>query len=230
MPGFDVGLLLTGRYHDWLVKGLVTTIQLSVIAFVLALALGLLVAALRSVPFKPTQWLTAAYVEYHRNTPALVQLFFWYFAMPEALPQPVKEWIYRQNAEFVFAVIGLGLCLSAYIAEDVRSGMRAIPKQQQEAARAIGFSFAQSLAYVILPQAVRIALPSLVNRALLTVKNSSLAMTVGVGELIYQARQVESISFRAYEAFSFITVCYLAMTLSLMALGRWCEHRQARVA
>ncbi len=228
MPGFDVGLLLHGRYHDWLLKGLLTTIQLSVIAFTLALVLGLLLAALRTVPFKPTQWFAAAYVEYHRNTPALVQLFFWYFAMPEVLPQPLKEWIYKQNAEFVFAVIALGLCVSAYIAEDIRSGMRSIPRQQHEAARAIGFSFAQSLAYIILPQAVRVALPSLINRALLTVKNSSLAMTVGVGELIYQARQVESMSFRTYEAFSFITLCYLVMTLSLMALGRWVEHRQLR--
>ena len=126
-------------------------------------------------------------------------------------------------------MIALGLCVSAYIAEDIRSGIRSIPVQQHEAARAIGFTFAQSLIYIILPQAIRISTPALVNRALLMVKNSSLAMAVGVGEMIYQARQVEAMSFRAFEAFSFITVGYLVLTLSLMALGRWYEHRQLAV-
>lgn len=229
MTGFNIEMLMAGRYHDWLIKGFVLTVELSVLAFAVAMILGVAVAALRSVPFKPTQWIAFLYVEYHRNTPALVQLFFWYFALAQTLPKPLGDWINKQNGEFLFAVIALGLCLSAYIAEDIRSGIRSIPVQQHEAARAIGFTFAQSLIYIILPQAIRISTPALINRALLMVKNSSLAMAVGVGEMIYQARQVEAMSFRAFEAFSFITVGYLVLTLSLMALGRWYEHRQLAV-
>ena len=229
MPGFNLEMLLSGRYHEWLVNGLVTTIELSFLAFALALLLGIVITCLRSIPFRPFKWFAFLYVEYHRNTPALVQLFFWYFAMPEALPKAVRDWIYQHNGEFVFAVIALGLCISAYIAEDIRSGIRSIPTQQQEAARAIGFSFLQAFFFIVLPQAIRVSTPALINRALLTVKNSSLAMAIGVGELIYQGKQVEAMSFRAYEAFSFITVCYLVLTLSLMALGRWYEHHQQTI-
>lgn len=226
MQGFNIEMLLAGRYHDWLIAGFVTTIQLSVLAYAFALVLGILIASLRMINFRPLQWFAFVYVEYHRNTPALVQLFFWYFAMPEILPTGVSEWINGHNGEFIFAAVALGLCISAYIAEDIRSGLRSVPPQQQEAARAIGFGFLQTLRLIVLPQALRIAAPALINRALITVKNSSLAMAIGVGELIYRARQVEAMTFKAFEAFSFITICYLVITLSLMAMGRWYEHRQ----
>lgn len=230
MGSFDLNLLLHGQYHDWLISGLYTTVLLSLVAFVIALILGVIVASLRSVPFKPIQWLMFLYVEYHRNTPALVQLFFWYFAMPEVLPTPIRQWIYAHNAEFILAAIALGLAISAYISEDVRSGVRSVPKSQTEAAQTIGFSYGQTLAYIILPQAIRLCIPALVSRALLLVKNSSLAMTVGVAELVYQARHVESVTFRAYEAFTFATVCYLALTISIMFFGKRYEklHRLVR--
>ena len=224
MPRFNVDMILAGRYHEWLMSGLVTTVELSIAAFALGLTVGILVTALRSVPFRPAQWVAFVYVEYHRNTPALVQLFFWYFGMPEVLPVRWRQWLYQHNGEFAFAVIGLGLCVSAYVSEDLRSGMRAIPARQHEAARAIGFSFVQAFAYILLPQAIRLTAPALFSRALLTVKNTSLAMAVGVGELIYQARQVEAMTFHAYEAFAFVTVSYLLLTLSLMTVGRWYEH------
>lgn len=224
MPRFDIQMLLAGRYHEWLVNGLVTTLELAVLAYILALLLGVLVTALRIAPFKPLQWLMFAYVEFHRNTPALVQLFLWYFGIGAALPHSWQLWINQHNGEFIFAVIALGMCISAYISEDIRSGIRSIPKTQQEAARAIGFGFLGAFAYIVLPQAMRISMPALFNRALLMVKNSSLAMAVGVGELIYQARQVEAMSFRVYEAFAFVTVCYLVVTLSIMAAGRWYER------
>jgi polar amino acid transport system permease protein len=217
-------MLLVGRYHEWLLQGVRTTLYLTVAAMVLALALGTLLALMRSLPFPPARWFAAAFVEYHRNTPALVQLFFWYFGMPQILPAGWQSWINQHNGEFLFAVIALGLGMGAYISEDLRSAIRAIPKFQHEAARAIGFTFLQSFRLIILPQALRLSVPVLTSRTLLLLKNSSLAMTIGVAEAVYQAKQVEAMTFRAYEAFSFITVFYLVATLSIMTAGHLWER------
>ena len=117
-------------------------------------------------------------------------------------------------------MIALGIYTSAFIAEDLRSGILSIPKEQMEAARSAGFSFARSMQFVILPQAVRLTVPPLVNQFLNMVKNSSLAMTIGVAELTYQGRQVESYSFKGFEAFTAVTLIYLAISVVIT----WLVH------
>lgn len=105
-------------------------------------------------------------------------------------------WINRHAGEFIFATIAVGLTMSSYVSEDLRGGIRSIPKSQFEAARALGLSYLQSFRRVVLPQAVRIALPTLVNHTVLLFKNTSLAMAIGVAELTYVTREIESQSFK----------------------------------
>jgi len=210
---FDWQIILSGRYFDWLVSGLKTTLQLSTISILLAFSLGLIIALMRMTQFRPVRWFAYAYLEFFRNTPLLIQLFFWYFASYKLLPQIINDYLATTNFEFTAAVIALTVYTSAFIAEDVRSGVRSIPKEQMEAARSFGFSYVRAMRYVILPQATRIIIYPLITQFLNLTKNSSLAMTIGVAELTYQARQVESYTFKGYEAFTAATILYLAMSL-----------------
>jgi len=215
---FDWAIITSGKYFDWLVAGVYTTIQLSAVSIALAFLLGLLIAVMRMSAIRPIRWFALVYLEFTRNTPLLVQIFFWYFGSYKILPTAVNDWLGKLNFEFAAAVIALTIYTSAFIAEDIRSGVRSIPKEQLEAARSSGFSFLRSMRYIILPQAIRITIPPLINQFLNLTKNSSLAMTIGVAELTYQARQVESYTFKGYEAFTAATVVYLGMSLFIAAV------------
>lgn len=221
----DFGIVLSGEYRDWLIQGTITTLKLSGFSLVLALALGTAVAVCRLAPFKPLNWLAATYVEFVRNTPLLVQMLFWYFGATQVLPDAVNDWLYTGNFEFAAAAIALIMYTAAFISEDVRSGIRSIPKEQMEAARASGFSFLQSMRYVVLPQALRITVPPLINQALNLTKNSSLAMAIGVAELTYRAREIESYTFKTFEAFAACTTIYLALSLLIMVSAYVYERR-----
>jgi polar amino acid transport system permease protein len=215
---FDWGIVLTGKYAGWLVSGIITTIQLSLVAIVLSFLLGLLIAVMRMSNVSPVRWIAHGYLEFFRNTPLLVQIFFWYFGSYKILPTVVNDWLGTTNFEFSAAVIALTIYTSAFIAEDIRSGIRSIPKEQMEAARSSGFSYLRSMQYIILPQAIRITIPPLINQFLNLTKNSSLAMTIGVAELTYQARQIESYTFKGYEAFSAATLVYVLISFVITAL------------
>ena len=215
---FDWAIITSGKYFEWLVSGLKITIELSAVSIALSFILGLLIAVMRMSNAAPIRWFAHSYLEFFRNTPLLVQIFFWYFGSYQVLPESVNEWMYEHNFEFVSAVIALTIYTSAFIAEDIRSGVRSIPKEQMEAARSSGFSYLRSMQYIILPQAVRITIPPLINQFLNLAKNSSLAMTIGVAELTYQARQVESYTFKGFEAFTAATLVYLAISLVITAL------------
>jgi polar amino acid transport system permease protein len=215
---FDWSIITSGQYFDWLVSGLITTLKLSAISVVLAFILGLIIAVMRMAHNKPVRWFALAYLEFFRNTPLLVQIFFWYFGSYKILPAVVNDWLVNTNFEFAAAAIALTIYTSAFIAEDIRSGVLSIPKEQMEAARSAGFSYLRSMQYIILPQAVRITIPPLVNQFLNVVKNSSLAMTIGVMEITYQARQVESYTFKGFEAFTAATVVYLVLSIVITSL------------
>jgi polar amino acid transport system permease protein len=215
---FDWAIITTGKYAGWLLVGVMTTLKLSVVSIVLAFLLGLVIAVMRMSGVKPVRWFAYAYLEFTRNTPLLVQIFFWYFGSYKLLPTAINQWLVSTNFEFSAAVIALTIYTSAFVAEDIRSGVRSIPKEQMEAARSAGFSYIRSMQYIILPQAVRLTIPPLINQFLNLMKNSSLAMTIGVAELTYQARQVESYTFKGYEAFTAATLVYLGMSLIFTGL------------
>lgn len=215
---FDWSVVTSGQYVEWLIAGLYTTLKLAGISIALALALGLVIAVLRLSPLPPLRALALGYLEFIRNTPLLVQIFFWYFGAYQVLPTAVNDWLNRGNVEFGAAVIALTFYTAAFIAEDIRSGIRAIPREQMEAARAAGFTYLGAMRYIILPQAIRHTVPPLINQFLNLTKNSSLAMTIGVAELTYQARQIESYTFKGFEAFTAATLVYLALSLVITAL------------
>jgi polar amino acid transport system permease protein len=210
---FDWTIITSGQYFDWLVSGLWVTLELSAVSVVLSFLLGLLIAVMRMSNVRPVRWFAHGYLEFFRNTPLLVQIFFWYFGSYKILPMVVNDWLNSTNFEFAAAVIALTIYTSAFIAEDIRSGVRSIPKEQMEASRSSGFSYLRAMQFIILPQAVRLTIPPLINQFLNLTKNSSLAMTIGVAELTYQARQVESYTFKGFEAFTAATLVYLGLSL-----------------
>jgi polar amino acid transport system permease protein len=215
---FDWAIVTSGQYFEWLVSGVRITLELSAVSIALSFIIGLLIAVMRMSQVKPILWFSHAYLEFFRNTPLLIQIFFWYFGSYKILPKGLNDWLNTGNFEFTAAVIALTIYTSAFIAEDIRSGVRSIPKEQMEAARSAGFSYLRSMQYIILPQAVRITIPPLINQFLNLMKNSSLAMTIGVAELTYQARQVESYTFKGFEAFTAATLVYVAISVIITGL------------
>ncbi len=210
---FNWGVVLTGEYADWILQGLVLTLKVSGLSIVLAMGLGTFVAVLRMTHVKLLQWFALAYTEFFRNTPLLVQIYFWYFGSDPLFPESVKKWLYAGDFSFAAGVIALSVYTSAFIAEEIRSGIFSIPKTQLEASRAVGLSFLQAMRYVILPQAFRIIIPPLISQFLNLIKNSSLVMAIGVMEMTYMARQIESYAFRAFEAFTVVTGIYICISL-----------------
>jgi polar amino acid transport system permease protein len=222
---FDLALLTTGPYHAQLVAGFWLSLKLAVGTLVLALPLALVVAVLRLTPSRLLSGIGFAFVEAIRNVPLLAHILFWYFGAPELVPAGIKQWLYRGNVEIAAAMIALTLYTAAYMSEDIRSGVRSVPREQLEAARALGFGFFTSMRLVVLPQALRITVAPLISQMLSLWKNTSMAMVVGVAELLYQAQQVESATFRAFESFAFATASYLGVSLIITGLAVWYEHR-----
>jgi len=210
---FDWDLVLHGEYAEWIVDGLIVTLKISAISIVLSMLLGTIIAVFRMTKVKPLVWFSAAFTEFFRNTPLLVQIFFWYFGSSAILPKFVNQWLAHHDFEFAAGTIALTVYTAAFIAEEIRSGIFSIPKTQLEASRAVGLSFTQAYVYVILPQAFRIIIPPLISQSLNLIKNSSLVMTIGVADLTYMARQIESYTFHGFEAFTVATVIYLCISL-----------------
>ena len=225
MPHFDLALVLHGQYHDWLVAGLLVSLKLAATTFVFALPLAVVVALLRLAPNAALRALGATYVEGIRNVPLLAHLLFWYFGAPELLPDAIKERLYAGNFEFVAGAVALTLYHAAYMAEDIRSGIRAIPPVQFEAGRALGFGFLATMRRVVLPQALRVTVPPLISQTLNLWKDTSIATVIGVAEMMYQAARVESASFRSAESFAFATAAYLTVSLAITGLAAWYHHR-----
>lgn len=196
-----------------LLKAVGLTIKISAISALFALTLGTFFGLARLANFRPLRWTAVFYVEFFRNTPLLVQLFFWYFALPAALPESAREFIFAHDFEFWTATIGLSLYTGSFMAEVIRAGLQSIPKGLLEAAYSSGLTYLQVLRKIILPLAFRAIIPPLGSEVLNNMKNSSLAMVVGVAELTWQSQQVESLTFRGFEATTAATVLYLSLSL-----------------
>jgi polar amino acid transport system permease protein len=141
------------------------------------------------------------------------------------LPGAARDWLNTHGAESICAVIALTLYTAAYMAEDVRSGIRAVPVTQLEAARALGFGFLVSMRRIVLPQAFRITVPPLISQTLSLWKNTSIATVIGTAELMYQAQRVETASFRGIETFAVTTVAYLSVSLLITGTAVWFQRR-----
>jgi len=224
---FNWSVLWTGESGRWLLSGLIVTLELSALAWLLALVLGIVSGAFRTVQFRPVRALATFYVEFFRNVPLLVWMFFWYFAVPPVLPEPIREWMFDHGLEFWAGVLALGVYSGARFSEVLRSGIQSIPKTQMEAAAASGLTTFQAYRYVILPVALRLIIPPGTNESLNLLKNSSVALTISVAELTFQTRQIETYTAKAIEALTAGTVIYLVLCLGLASIMSWIERRTA---
>lgn len=195
------------------------TLWLTLASWVIALALGVLLGVMRSAPLGIVRSIAAGYTEFFRNIPLLTVLFFFYFGVPNT-----GVVIDAVNS----AILGLGLYTAAYVGEVVRAGLGTVSKGNIEAARSLGLSFIQSMRYVQLPQAVRAAIPPLGTLLIALLKNTSLASTVTVAELLFEASFVQDRTFNP-DILLIAGLIYLALTLPLGLVVNAVERRWAIV-
>ncbi len=215
----------TGSYLDLLLSGLVVTIKTALLAWIIALICGSIIGVLRTLPSKTASWIGFCWVEFFRNMPLLVQLFLWFFVLPELLPKAAGLWLKQMpNAPFWTAAIGIGFFMSARVAVQLQAGISSLPRGQKQAATALGLTTVQTYAYVLLPMAFRIILPPLTSEFLNTIKNTAVAITIGLIELTGQARSMQEFSFQVFEAFTAATVLYLLLNFIVVTAMRFLER------
>jgi glutamate/aspartate transport system permease protein len=220
-------ILLKEPYFGWIVSGFGKTILIALIAWAIAFPLGSVIGIARTAENRVLRFAGTTYVDIFRNIPLLVQMFLWYFVVPELLPADWGRWVKREMPypQFITAVTCLGLYTASRVAEQVRSGIEAIPRGQRNAGLAMGLTPSQVYRYVLIPVAYRTIIPPLTSDFLGVFKNSSLALTIGVLELTSQARQIEEYTFAAFEAFTVATVLYCLVTGLVIVIMRFVEGR-----
>ena len=210
-----------GTYMDMLLSGLVTTLAAAACSWVLAFVTGSAVGILRTLPSRLAKLVANAWIELFRNVPLLVQLFLWYFVLPEALPAAVGTWLKQlPNASFYTAVAGIGFYMSARMAVQLSAGIGSLSAGQRAAGAALGLTTAQTYRYVLLPVAYRIILPPMTTDMLATLKNTSVALTIGLAELTERARSMQEFSFQVFEAYAAATVAYCVISLVITVAAR----------
>jgi aspartate/glutamate/glutamine transport system permease protein len=195
-------------------SGFWVTVRLVAISFVIAMVVGTLVAALRVAPLKPLNWIGGVFVETFRNTPLLVLLFISFAGLRRAGP-PINAW--------TAGTASLGLYTAAYVAEALRSGVFAVGKGQIEASLSLGLDYPRTLRYVVLPQAFRTVIPHLGSLIIAMIKNSAIigVSLLALGDLLHEARVVNSRTFATNEVFFWAAVGYLILTgLATLAVRR----------
>lgn len=216
----------TGTYFDTLMSGLEVTILLAICSWAVAFLLGSFIGIIRTLPSRPAVVLGNAYIEVFRNVPLLVQLFIWFFVVPELLPSAIGTWVKQlRDGPFDTAVVAIGLYMASRVAAQVTAGINSLPKGQRMAATAIGLTTVQTYRYVLLPLAYRIIFPPLTSEFLNTMKNTSVALTIGVLELTARTRAMQEFSFQVFESFTAATVIYLLLSAIVTAGMRMLERR-----
>lgn len=199
-----------------LLQGAGLTIVISAIAMALAIALGLVAAMISQAPSRAARGAMRVYVELFRNTPLLIQLFIFYFGLPQ---------IGISLSPLACGLMALTLYTAAYNVEIFRAGLEAVPRGQHEAAQATGLSPLQEARYVIVPQALRISLPALGNNLISLVKNSSLVSVIGMVELTFMANDISFKTFRSFDAYGLAAVLYVIIVLGLTRILNLLESR-----
>lgn len=217
-------------YIYTLLNGLAWTIATAVLAWLLALVIGTLIGVARTTTSKWARGIGTAYVELFRNIPLLVQMFIWYFVIPELLPTTLGDSIKQIPPPwgiFLPAFLCLGFYTASRVAEQVRAGIESLPAGQRMAGTALGLSPTQVYRYVLLPTSFRIILPPLTSELLNLIKNTSVAFTIGLMELVGAARSMQEFSFQVFESFAGVTAIYLVLNLVVVLCMIWLERRVA---
>ena len=220
---YDFDWHVLWRYRESLWDGLILTVELSLVALIVSIGLGIFFGTMAGSKKYLFRALAASYVEVCRNIPLLVHILFWYIGLATF-----------RIPSFWCGVIGLAMHSGAYIAEIVRSGIQSVPSGQNEAALSSGLTTTQSMVFVIYPQALRMVIPSLAGMFSQLIKDSSLASVIAVSELTYQAGKIEGETFRSFEAYIGISVMYLIfisiVTKSLHLLFSRQQRQQSEAA
>jgi len=206
-------------YLQWLFTAWGWTLLVALVGLVIALALGLVIGVMRTLPSRAASTFGETWTEFFRNVPLLVQLLLWYHVVPEIVPA------LKAVPEAILACLGLGFFTSARVAQQVKAGIQALPRGQRYAGLALGLSLAQTYRYVLLPVALRIVLPVLTSESMNIIKNSSVAYAIGVTELIYfstQAGEETSMHGTMYLA---ATILYFISALTINRLAAFVERR-----
>ncbi|MEW3663267.1 amino acid ABC transporter permease [Pseudomonas aeruginosa] len=223
------GELLAPQYLRWLLDGFLLTLGLALLSCLLATLIGAPLAIARLSRRRLLSWPARAYLALFRNTPLLVQLFFWCFGVPALLPEALVSWLNTPHEtplldwpsfEFLAGAWGLTLYTSAFVAEEFRAGIASVRPEQRAAGLALGLTQRQVWREVVLPQALRTALPPLLGQYMNALKNSSLAMAIGLAELSYASRQVETETFKTFQAFGIATLLYIGAIALIEAFGQ----------
>jgi glutamate/aspartate transport system permease protein len=218
----------TGTYLVYLVVGLGWTLATALAAWAIALLIGSVVGTLRTTPHPWIVRLGNGYVEIFRNIPLIVQMFLWFFVAPELLPTALGDWVKQMPppwGSYLPAVMCLGLYTSVRVAEQVKAGIQSLSRGQGMAGTALGLTLGQTYRYVLLPMAFRIVLPPLTSEFMNVIKNSSVALTIGLLELTGRARAMQEFSFKVFEAFAAATVIYLLTNLVVVFAMRALERK-----
>lgn len=212
----DFSILI--NYFDMYWNGFKVTLLISFIALIGSFFIGAIVAVMRIVPIAPLRWIAIAYVEFFRNIPLLVIVFFFYIATPS---------LGLQLSGFTAGTIGLTIYTSAFIAEAIRSGILSVPTGQMEAARSSGLNYGQTMRMVILPQAIKIVVPPIGNQFINLVKNSSILALIAGTELMYQADLISAKTYVVFDVYIFVALFYLIITIPLSFGVSYLEKRLA---
>ena len=225
--------VLSPQYWGWLLQGWLMTIWATLLVVVCSSVLGIFLAVARSSAQPWLQWLARLYLSLFRNTPLLVQLFFWYFGLPALLPESVVAWLNTEHVlgfgfaqlawpsfEFIAAIIGMVFYSTAYVGEEIRAGFNGVSHTQIHAGLALGMKRGQVLRYIVLPQALAIIKPALFGQYMNIAKNTSLGMAVGLMELSYRSRQAEAETFMSFQVYGIGTVLYILLVLAIGMAGR----------
>ncbi len=211
--------ILWGEWGLLLLKGLYLTAKLASLTLLCAFVIGFAFGIVRWTGnrfLEPICWL---YVEFARNTPPLVQILFWYFSAIYLLPHWLFAYMRDIGYQFAAAVFALSIYHGAFVAETVRAGLNSVSAGQADAARSLGLTFGQRMTQVILPQAIPVLIPPLTNEAVSLTKNTSLAMAIGVGEIAYQTKYIDTYTFRGVEALVASSVLYICLCVLIEAVG-----------
>lgn len=215
------------NYLGWLLAGLNNTVILALSASVIALIVGVVMGVLRTTPYRGLASIGAIYVAVFRNVPLIVQLFIWYFVLPEVLPSGMGTWVKQlpsMTQMMVSSILCMGLYMGARICEQIRSGIGTLPQGQRAAAFALGLTLPQTYRYVLLPVALRVVIPTLTSELINVFKNSAVVSTIGLLDLSAQSQQLVEYTSHAYESFAVATLIYVAINWIVLAVMRRLER------
>lgn len=228
--GWNFSVLHDGFDRRQFLNGILTTIKLGAACVLLSVAVGAIGALLQGAPSRLARGITQLYVQFFRNTPPLVQLYFFYFGIGPLMPEVTNEWGVRQPllGSFGWAILSLSLFAGAYNVEIFRSGIEAVPRAMVESAEALGYTRLQIFRYVVLPLGFRVCLPALNNNLVNLVKTTSQAFAIAVPEVLYVAVQIYTDRLNVREMMVVMLITYVSLVAFLVwSMGRW--ERRLRI-